>query len=102
MTEVILFTQETCGACATQREKNEGLEDAYPGVKFREVDIQTDLETAEEYGVRKTPTTLVYANGEQTAEFIGIVDRDELEAAIESAGQQSPGLANRLASIIRG
>ena len=35
-------------------------------------------------------------------EFIGIVDRDELEAAIESAGQQSPGLANRLASIIRG
>ena len=102
MTEVILFTQETCGACATQREKNEGIEDAYPDVEFREVDIQTDLETAEEYGVRKTPTTLVYANGEQTAEFIGIVDRDELEAAIVSAGQQSPGLANRLASIIRG
>ena len=102
MTEVLLFTQETCGACATQREKNEGLEDAYPDVEFREVDIQTDLEMAEEYGVRKTPTTLMYANGERTAEFIGIVDRDELEAAIESAGQQSPGLANRLASIIRG
>ncbi|WP_255153140.1 thioredoxin family protein [Halorarius halobius] len=102
MTEVILFTQETCGACATQREKNEGIEDAYPDVEFREVDIQTDLETAEEYGVRKTPTTLVYANGERTAEFIGIVDRDELEAAIESAGKQSPGLANRLASIILG
>ena len=102
VTEVILFTQETCGACTTQREKNDGLEDKYPDVEFREVDIQTDLETAEEYGVRKTPTTLVYANGEQTAEFIGTVDRDELEAAIERADQQSAGLTQRLASIVRG
>ena len=102
VTEVILFTQETCGACATQREKNDGLEDKYPDVEFREVDIQKDLETAEAYGVRKTPTTLVYANGERTAEFIGIVDRDELEAAIEDADQQSSGLTQRLASIIRG
>ena len=101
MTEVILFTQETCGACATQREKNEGIEDAYPGVEFREVDIQTDLETAEGC-VRKTPTTLVYANGDRTAEFIGIVDRDELEAAIEDADKQSAGLTQRLASIVRG
>ena len=101
MTEVLLFTQETCGACATQREKNEGIEDAYPDVEFREVDIQTDLETAEEYGVRKTPTTLVYASGDRTAEFIGIVDRDDLETAIEDADQQSTGLAQRLASIVR-
>ena len=102
MTEVILFTQETCGACATQREKDEGIEDTYPDVEFREVDIQTDLETAEEYDVRKTPTTLVYANGERTAEFIGIVDWDDLETAIEDADQQSTGLAQRFASIVRG
>jgi thioredoxin 1 len=102
VTEVILFTQETCGACETQREKNDGLMDEYPAVEFREVDIQTDLETAEEYGVRKTPTTLVYTNGEQTAEFIGIVDRNDLESAIESADQQSAGLAQRLTSIVRG
>ncbi len=100
--EVILFTQETCGACATQREKNEGIEDEYPDVEFREVDIQKDLETAEEYGVRKTPTTLVYANGEQTAEFIGIVDRNDLESAIESATQQSSGFAQRLVDVVRG
>jgi len=65
--------------------KNDGLEDKYPDVEFREVDIQTDLETSEEYGVRKTPTTLVYANGKQTAEFIGIVERNDLESAIERA-----------------
>ncbi len=100
--EVILFTQETCGACATQREKNDGLEDEYPAVEFREVDIRNDLETAEEYGVRKTPTTLVSANGEQAAEFVGIVDRDDLEAAIESADRQSTGLVRRLASIVHG
>ncbi|MFC7139911.1 thioredoxin family protein [Halosimplex aquaticum] len=102
MTEVILFTQETCGACATQREKNDGLEDKYPDVEFREVDIQKDLETAEEYGVRKSPTTLVYANGEQIAEFIGIVDRNDLDSAIESATEQSSGFAQRLVDVVRG
>jgi thioredoxin 1 len=101
MTEVVLFTQETCGACATQREKNDGIDDEYPDVEFREVDIQRDIETAEEYGVRKTPTTHVYANGEQTAEFIGIVDRDELESAIERATEQSSGLAQRLVDALR-
>jgi thioredoxin 1 len=102
VTEVILFTQETCGACATQREENEGLEDEFPDVAFSEVDIQRDLETAEEYGVRKTPTTLVYADGERTAEFVGVVERDELEAAIERAGRRSTGLVSRLAGIVRG
>ena len=102
VTDVTLFTQETCGACATQREKNGGIKDAYPDVEFWEVDIQNNLETAEEYGVRKTPTTLVYANGERTDEFIGVVDRNDLEEAIESADQQSAGLAQRLASFVRG
>lgn len=100
MAEVILFTQETCGACTTQREKNDGIEDDYPDVEFREVDIRSDLETAEEYGVRKTPTTLVYANGERTAEFIGIVDRNDLESAIERATEQSAGLAQRLVDVL--
>jgi len=69
--------------------------------EFREVDIQTDLETSEEYGVRKTPTTLVYANGKQTAEFIGIVERNDLESAIERATEQSSGLAQRLVDVVR-
>jgi len=62
---------------------------------------QTDLETSEEYGVRKTPTTLVYANGKQTAEFIGIVERNDLESAIERATEQSSGLAQRLVDVVR-
>ncbi|MFB6131117.1 MAG: thioredoxin family protein [Salinigranum sp.] len=102
MTEAILFTQETCGACATQREKNEGIEAAFPDVEFREVDIRTDLETAEEYGVRKTPTTLVYADGERVAEFVGIVEREELEAAIEDAESRPAGFARRLVEFVRG
>jgi thioredoxin 1 len=102
VTEVVLFTQETCGACATQREKNEGIEAKFPDVEFREVDIRADLETAEEYEVRKTPTTHVYANGERVAEFVGIVERDELETAIENAKRRSSGLKQRLADLIRG
>lgn len=102
VTEVILFTQETCRACATQRENNDGLADEYQDVEFREVDIQTDLETAEGYGVRKTPTTLVYANGEQITEFIGVVDRNDLGSAIENATQHPSGLAQRLVDAVSG
>jgi len=64
-----LHSRDVWGMRNTAGKKNDGLEDKYPDVEFREVDIQTDLETSEEYGVRKTPTTLVYANGKQTAEF---------------------------------
>ena len=102
MVEVVLFTQETCGACATQRQENEGIEDVFPDVEFREVDIQRDLETAKEYGVRKTPTTLVYAGGERVEEFIGIVELAELEATIRSAesGNRN-GIGDRIVSFLR-
>lgn len=89
-------------ACATQREKNEGIEDKFPDVEFREVDIQQDLETAEEYGVRKTPTTLVYTGDERVSEFIGIVERDELEDAVQTATNERSGLAQRLFDYVRG
>ncbi|WP_238392244.1 hypothetical protein [Halorussus amylolyticus] len=36
MTELTLFTQDPFGACPTQREKNEGIEDEYPVAEFRE------------------------------------------------------------------
>ena len=102
MTEVILFTQETCGACAPQRQKNEGIEDEFSDVEFREVDIQRDLEIAEEYGVRKTPTILIHADGVRVDEFIGIVERDELEAAIQEAKTHRSGFAQRLVDLVRG
>lgn len=100
MIEVILFTQETCGACATQRQKNAGIEDEFPDVEFREVDIERELETAKKYGVRKTPTTLVYTDGNQVDEFIGIVERDELDETIRGASVQGTGLIQRLADYI--
>ena len=86
MTELILFTQETCGACAVQKEQNDGIEETFSDVEFREVDIRADMETATEYGVRKTPTTLIYADGERTNEFIGVVSREDLENALRAAG----------------
>jgi len=101
MTGVILFTQRDVWGMRNTAGKMTALRDKYPDVEFREVDIQTDLETSEEYGVRKTPTTLVYANGKQTAEFIGIVERNDLESAIERATEQSSGLAQRLVDVVR-
>ncbi|ELZ68904.1 thioredoxin [Haloferax prahovense DSM 18310] len=102
MTKVLLFTQKTCSACATQKEKTEGIEDEFPDVEFREVDIQRDLDIAEEYGVQKTPTTLIYSDGEQVAEFIGIVERDELEGTIRTVKNEQSSLTQRLVEFVRG
>lgn len=85
MTELILFTQETCGACAVQKEQNDGIEETFPDIEVREVDIRADMETATEYGVRKTPTTLIYADGKQINEFIGVVSKEDLEDALRVA-----------------
>ncbi|MFC7044723.1 thioredoxin family protein [Halobacteriaceae archaeon GCM10025711] len=101
MVEVVLFTQPTCSACATQKERNEGIEEAFPEVTFREVDIRSDLETAEEYGVRKTPTTLVYADGERIHEYVGVVERDDLETAIQDANaREEPGVLDRIGALV--
>jgi len=80
--------------------KMTALRDKYPDVEFGRSTYRP-TETSEEYGVRKTPTTLVYANGKQTAEFIGIVERNDLESAIERATEQSSGLAQRLVDVVR-
>ena len=45
MTKVLPFSQEACGACATQREKNEGSEDAPLGIQSRQVDMQSIYRT---------------------------------------------------------
>lgn len=99
--EVLLFTQETCGACAEQKDEYGDVASDHPDVTVREVDIQRDLATAEEHGVRKTPTTLVYRGDERVAEFVGVASRADLDDAIERAGS-GDGLFDRVRSLVDG
>jgi thioredoxin 1 len=99
--EVLMFTQETCSACAEQRDEYGDVASDHPDVTVREVDIQRNLATAEEYGVRKTPTTLVYRDDERVAEFLGVASRAELDDAIERA-RSGGGLVDRVRSFLGG
>jgi thioredoxin 1 len=99
--EVLLFTQETCSACAEQKERYGDVDADHTDVTVREVDIQRDLATAEEYGVRKTPTTLVYRGDERVAEFVGVAGREALDGAIERA-RAGGGLVSTVRSLLGG
>jgi len=99
--EVLLFTQETCSACAEQRDEYGDVASDHPEVTVREVDIQHDLATAEEHGVRKTPTTLVYRGDERVAEFVGVTSRADLDDAVERA-RSGGGLVERFRSLVGG
>jgi thioredoxin-like negative regulator of GroEL len=61
------------------------LEKEYDGkADFEEIDITTDFETAEKYGVQSTPTILVLDSSGAVAEtFVGVPGKAELKASLD-------------------
>lgn len=63
----------------------EELEKEYGGkVDFEEIDISSDFESAEIYGVQSTPTILVLdSSGTVTDTFVGVPEKAELIASLD-------------------
>ena len=61
------------------------LEKEYGGkVDFEEIDISSDFESAEKYGVQSTPTILVLdSSGTVTDTFVGVPEKAELIASLD-------------------
>jgi len=61
------------------------LEKEYGGkVDFEEIDISSDFESAEIFGVQSTPTILVLdSSGTVTDTFVGVPEKAELIASLD-------------------
>jgi Thioredoxin domain-containing protein len=80
------FYADWCGPCKNQDPILEELSEDYPDVEFEKVDVEADQETANDYSVRSLPTLVVENDDGVVQRFVGVTQRDDLEAALGEAG----------------
>lgn len=82
---VVDFWAEWCGPCRTQGPIIEQLARSHAGsVGVGKIDVDSEDELAERFGIRSIPTIIVFKNGKEEARFVGVTSRDVLSEAVES------------------
>ncbi|MXR51836.1 thioredoxin fold domain-containing protein [Halovenus sp. WSH3] len=81
------FYADWCGPCKTQDPIVEDLEeDLGDRLSVEKIDVDENQDVANEYQVRSIPTIVIEdEDGSVIEKFIGVTQREELEAAIEQA-----------------
>lgn len=81
------FYADWCGPCKTQDPILEELEADYgETVSFEKVDVDEAQDVANQYSVRSLPTLIVENDDGIVDRFVGVTQREQLEAALEEAG----------------
>ncbi len=79
------FYADWCGPCKTQDNILEELEADRDDFEIERVDVDENQELANDYQVRSLPTLVVENDDGVVERFIGVTQRQDIEAAIESA-----------------
>ncbi len=61
---------------------DEIAEENLENVKVGKIDVDENMELAEKYGVVSIPTILIIKKGEVVKTFLGITDKEEIEASL--------------------
>ena len=77
------FYADWCGPCQMLEPIVETLA-AETGATVAKVDVDANQQLAGAYGVRGVPTLVLFADGEQVEEIVGLQGEDKLRALIES------------------
>jgi thioredoxin 1 len=81
------FYADWCGPCKTQDPILEEMEgDWADRVEFEKIDVDENQDVANEYQVRSIPTIVVENDEGVVERFVGVTQREDLEAALEEAG----------------
>lgn len=81
------FRADWCGPCKTQDPILDDLrEDWGNSVEFQEIDVDENQDIANSYQVRSIPTIVIENDDGVVERFVGVTQRDDLEAALEKAG----------------
>ncbi|MFB6118100.1 thioredoxin family protein [Halosegnis sp.] len=80
------FYADWCGPCKTQDPILEEIEEDYPDVSFEKVNVDEEQEVANEYQVRSLPTLVIENDDGIVQRFVGVTQRDDIEAALAEAG----------------
>ena len=81
------FHADWCGPCKTQDPILEELiEDWGDSVDLEKIDVDENQDVANEYQVRSLPTVVVENDDGIVDRFVGVTQREQIEAALEKAG----------------
>jgi len=81
------FYADWCGPCKTQTPILEELADDWEGrFELQKVDVDEQQDVANEYQVRSLPTIVIENDDGVVDRFIGVTQREDIEAALEEAG----------------
>jgi len=80
------FYADWCGPCKTQDPILEEIVEDYSEVSFEKVNVDEEQEIANEYQVRSLPTVVVENDDGIVQRFVGVTQRDDIEAALKEAG----------------
>jgi thioredoxin 1 len=80
------FYADWCGPCKTQDPILEELLADYPDVELEKVDVDERQDVANEYQVRSLPTVVVENDDGIVDRFVGVTQREDIEAALQQAG----------------
>ena len=81
------FWAEWCGPCRMMTPVLEELATAYAGkATIAKVNVDTEPDLAQEYGVASIPCLLVIKDGQESKRFVGVTPQTELAQALDDAG----------------
>jgi thioredoxin 1 len=84
------FYADWCGPCKTQDPILDELEEEYGEVTFQKVNVDEEQDVANQYQVRSLPTLVVENDDGVVERFVGVTQREDIEAALQKAGAQAP------------
>jgi len=81
------FHADWCGPCKTQDPILDEVEAEFGDrVDFEKIDVDENQDVANQYQVRSIPTLVVENDDGVVERFVGVTQREDIEAALETAG----------------
>lgn len=72
------FWAPWCGPCKMLSPIVEQLADEADGFRVASVNVDDEMDLAEQYGISSIPCLIVFRNGEETARSVGVIQKDQI------------------------
>jgi len=79
----VQFSANWCGPCKMLARTVEDIEDTETDIIFLKVDVDSNRELAQQFGVRSIPRVILMKDGEQVGEFMGAKNKNDLEEILQ-------------------
>ena len=77
------FNADWCGPCKAMRPMLEELAGSDPPYKIVSIDIDAEIELAEEYDVTSIPCLVLFKDGKEADRSIGLISKDAIAELAE-------------------